>query len=165
MTDKPVTDKPVTEKPVTDKPGPQPAPPTDERPPKPRPAPVPDTDTAEYWGAARDGRLLIQRCTSCQKAQLYPRDRCRRCRGEVEWEEASGRATVYSFTVIRQNYQRPFRDWIPYVVALVDLEEGPRIMTNVVGCDPDLVHIGMPVRARFEAVSDDAGIALFEPSR
>ena len=135
----------------------------DERPPKARPAPVPDTDTAEYWKAAHDGRLLVQRCVACGHAQLYARDRCRRCRGAVAWEEASGRGTVYSFTVIRQNYQRPFRDWVPYVVALVDLEEGPRVMTNVVGCDPGLVSIGMAVRARFEALSDDVGIALFEP--
>ena len=67
------------------------------------------------------------------------------------------------FTVIRQNYSRPFRDWIPYVVALVDLEEGPRVMTNIVGCDPEDVTIGMRVVARFEQVSDEAGIALFEP--
>ena len=146
-----------------DQPTSDPAPP-EARPPKPRPAPLPDADTAEYWRAAHEGRLLVQRCTACTKAQLYPRDRCRHCRGEVRWEEASGRGTVYSFTVVRQNYIRPFRDWIPYVVALVDLEEGPRVMTNVVGCDPGEVHIGMPVRARFEVVSDAAGIALFEPA-
>ncbi len=58
----------------------------------------------------------------------------------MEWIEASGRGTVYSFTVIRQNYSRPFRDWIPYVVALVDLEEGPRVMTNIVDCEPDDVQ-------------------------
>jgi uncharacterized OB-fold protein len=106
---------------------------------------------------------VIQRCTSCQHAQLYPRDRCLVCRGPVEWVEAGGRGTVYSFTVIRQNYSRPFRDWIPYVVALVDLEEGPRLMTNIVGCEPDALRIGMAVRAQFEAVSDEAGIALFAP--
>jgi uncharacterized OB-fold protein len=65
--------------------------------------------------------------------------------------------------VIRQNYARPFRDWIPYVVALVDLEEGPRVMTNIVDCEPDAVHIGLPVRARFETVSDEAAVALFAP--
>ena len=134
------------------------------RPPKPRPAPALDPDTAAYYGAAREGRLLVQLCSACGAAQLYARDRCLRCRGEVDWVEASGRATVYSFTVIRQNYQRPFRDQLPYVVALVDLEEGPRVMTNIVGCDPDDVRIGMAVQARLEPVSDDAGIALFEPA-
>ena len=136
----------------------------DERPPKPRPAPTPDADSAPYWAAAHDGRLLVQRCTACGHTQLYPRDRCLVCRGPVEWVEASGRGTVYSFTVIRQNYSRPFRDWIPYVVALVDLEEGPRVMTNIVECEPDAVRIGMAVRARFEPVSDEAGIALFAPA-
>lgn len=137
--------------------------PGDERPPKPRPAPVPDADSAEYWAAAHDGRLVIQRCTDCDARQLYPRDRCLVCRGPVEWVEASGRGTVHSYTVIRQNYARPFRDWIPYVVALVDLEEGPRVMTNIVGCEPDVVRVGMAVRAQFEVVSDAAGIALFSP--
>ena len=138
--------------------------PADERPPKPRPAPNPDPDNAPYWQGAHDGRLMLQRCTTCGSYQLYPRDRCLVDRGPVEWVQASGRATVYSFTVIRQNYSRPFRDWIPYVVALVDLEEGPRVMTNIVDVDPAEVRIGMPVQARFEAVSDVAGIALFAPS-
>ncbi|MGA2519906.1 MAG: Zn-ribbon domain-containing OB-fold protein [Acidimicrobiales bacterium] len=136
-------------------------PPAQERPPKPRPAPVPDADSAPYWQAAHDGRLVVQHCLACGAHQLYPRDRCLVCRGELEWVDASGRGTVHSFTVIRQNYARPFRDWIPYVVALVDLEEGPRLMTNIVGCAPEDVRIGMPVRATFEVVSDVAGIALF----
>ncbi|HUY21431.1 MAG TPA: Zn-ribbon domain-containing OB-fold protein [Acidimicrobiales bacterium] len=140
------------------------APPADERPPKPRPAPTPDADSAPYWAAAHDGRLVVQRCERCGAHQLYARDRCLACRGPVAWVEASGRGTVYSFTVIRQNYSRPFRDWTPYVVALVDLEEGPRLMTNIVGCPPEAVSVGMAVRATFEAVSDDAGIALFAPA-
>ncbi|HUI02916.1 MAG TPA: Zn-ribbon domain-containing OB-fold protein, partial [Acidimicrobiales bacterium] len=125
----------------------------DQRPPKPRPAPVPDADSEPYWSAAHEGRLVLQRCQRCGTPQLYGRDRCRACRGPVVWEEACGRGSVYSFTVIRQNYARPFRDQIPYVVALVDLEEGPRLMTNVVGCAPEDVRIGMAVRATFEAVS------------
>jgi uncharacterized OB-fold protein len=133
----------------------------DERPPKPRPAPVPDPDSEQYWAAAREGRLLVQKCESCGRCQLYPRDHCISCRGPVGWVEASGLGSVHSFTVIRQNYSRPFRDMIPYVVALVDLDEGPRVMTNVVGCDPAEVHIGMRVQATFEPVSDDAGIAVF----
>jgi len=134
---------------------------TDERPPKPRPAPIADHDSAPYWKALHDGHLLVQRCQDCDEFQLYPRHRCLACRGPVAWVEASGRGTIYSFTVIRQNYARPFRDWIPYVVALVELAEGPRVMSNVVDCDPDAVQVGMPVEVRFEVVSDDAGIALF----
>jgi uncharacterized OB-fold protein len=70
---------------------------------------------------------------------------------------------VYSFTVIRQNFSRSFRHLIPYVVALVDLDEGPRLMTNLVGVEPEDVRIGMPVRVTFEEVSDDASVPLFEP--
>lgn len=134
-----------------------------ERPPKARPAPVPEPEATAYWAGARDGKLLVQKCDDCGSTQLYPRAFCLACHGPVSWIEATGRGTVYSFTVIRQNHSRPFRDWMPYVVALVDLEEGPRVMTNVVGVDPEDMTVGMPVRARFEVVSDDAGIALFEP--
>jgi uncharacterized OB-fold protein len=77
--------------------------------------------------------------------------------------EAGGGGTVYSFTVIRQNFSRSFRHLIPYVVALVDLDEGPRLMTNLVDVEPDDVRIGMRVRARFEPVSEDASVPLFEP--
>jgi uncharacterized OB-fold protein len=72
---------------------------------------------------------------------------------------------VYSFTIVRQNFSRSFRHLLPYVVALVDLDEGPRLMTNLVNCDPDGVRIGMPVRVTFEKVSDDASIPLFEPAQ
>jgi uncharacterized protein len=136
-----------------------------ERPPKPRPAPHPEPEAVEYWRAAHDGRLVVQQCERCGNHQLYGRDRCLLCRGPVRWVEASGRGTVYSFTVIRQNYSRPFKEWMPYVVALIDLDEGPRLMTNIVGCEPEDVHIGMAVRAsRFDVVSEDAGLALFEPA-
>ena len=131
---------------------------------RPRPVPVPDPESAPYWAAVNEGRLVVQRCTHCGNHQLYPRPHCLRCHSPVEWVEAGGRGTVYSYTVIRQNFSRPFRDRIPYVVALVDLEEGPRLMTNVVGCPPEDVRIGMAVRVRFEPVSDEAALPLFEPA-
>ena len=136
----------------------------DKREPKPRPAPVPDAESEPYWKAAQEGRLIVQRCTVCGAHQLYARWRCLRCRGQVEWVEATGEGTVYSFTVIRQNFSRSFRHLIPYVVALVDLDEGVRLMTNIVGIDPDDVRIGMRVRVRFESVSEDTSIPLFEPA-
>jgi uncharacterized protein len=139
--------------------------PQDPRPPEPRPVPGPDADSAPYWAAAREGRLVVQRCDSCGHVQLYGRAVCTECWGDVSWVEASGRGEVASWTVIRQNYSRPFRDWIPYVVALVDLEEGPRLMTNIVGCEPEEVTMGMKVVARFEELTPEVGIALFEPDR
>jgi len=135
------------------------------KPPRPRPVPVPDPETAPYWEGANEGRLLVQRCTRHGHHQLYPRPHCVVCRGPVEWREASGRATVYSFTVIRQNMARPFRDLIPYVVALVDLEEGPRLMTNIVDCDPAEVAVGAPVRVRFDEVVEGVRLPFFVLAR
>ena len=130
--------------------------------PKPRPAAGPDAESEPYWKAVNEGRLTVQRCTVCGACQLYPRWRCLRCRGQVEWIDAAGGGTVYSFTVIRQNFSRSFRHLIPYVVALVDLDEGARLMTNIVGCGPDDVAVGAAVRVRFEPVSEDAALPLFE---
>jgi hypothetical protein len=129
--------------------------------PKPRPAPVVDVEWAPYWSATVAGRLVVQRCPNGH-TQLYARAHCLVCRSPVEWVEASGRGTVYSFTIIRQNPSRSFRHLLPFVVALVDLEEGPRLMTNIVGSPPTDVAIGAKVRVRFEPVSDDAALPLFE---
>lgn len=140
--------------------------PADPRPPKPRPSAPPDPDSAPYWEAAREGRLLVQRCDDCGAMQLYGRALCLQCGGPVSWVDASGRGTVYSYTVIRQNHQRPWREMLPYVVALVDLEEGPRLMTNVVGCDPEAVSVGMPVQVRFEPAGEggEAAVPVFGPA-
>ncbi len=129
--------------------------------PKPRPAPRPDPESAAFWAATLDGQLVVQRCTSCGHHQLYARAHCLVCRSWVEWVTASGQGTIYSYTVIRQNFSRAFRDLLPYVVALVDLAEGPRLMTNIVGCAPEEVHIGAAVHVRFEPVSDEAALPMF----
>ena len=108
----------------------------------------------------------MQHCTSCDHRQLYGRSRCTNCHADtLEWIDVSGLGTVYSRTVIRQNPTRTFRHLLPLVVALVDLDEGPRMMTNVVGSDPDDVVIGARVRVRFEQASDDAALPLFELDR
>jgi uncharacterized protein len=130
---------------------------------RPRPTAIPDAESEPFWAGLVAGRLLVQRCTGeGHHHQLYPRPHCIVCRSPVEWVEASGRGTVYSFTVIRQNFARPFRDMVPYVVALVDLEEGPRLMTNLVGCDPADVSVGAAVRLRIEPVGAAAAVPLFE---
>jgi uncharacterized OB-fold protein len=130
---------------------------------KPRPAPIPDAESAPFWSATLENRLLVQRCTACGHAQLYGRALCMNCHASaLEWVEACGRGTIYSRTIIRQNPSRSFRHMIPFVVALVDLDEGPRVMTNVVGSDPDAVAIGARVKVLFEPVSDAAALPLFE---
>ena len=130
--------------------------------PKPRPAPIPDAESAPFWAATLEHRLLVQRCANCGHAQLYARSHCLACRGPVAWELASGTGTVYSFTVIRQNPSRSFRHLLPFVVALIDLDEGPRVMSNIVGAPPDAVAIGARVKVTFEPVSEHAALPLFE---
>ena len=85
--------------------------------------PTPDIETQPFWDAARDGRLLIKRCAACGRAHFYPRPFCPFCWSErVEWEEASGRATLYTWSVVHQNDLPPFGERVPYVAAIVDLD-------------------------------------------
>ncbi|MFH9006687.1 Zn-ribbon domain-containing OB-fold protein [Streptomyces afghaniensis] len=96
--------------------------------------PEPDAFTRTYWDAAAEGRLLIRRCRACGRAHHYPREFCPRCWSEdVAWEPASGRATLYTWSVVHRNDLPPFAERAPYVAAVVDLAEGPRMMTEVVG--------------------------------
>ncbi len=130
-----------------------------------RPLPAADAGGKAYWAAAADGRLIIQHCPACDHRQFYPRELCTRCGAQPQWQDASGRGTVYSFTIVRQSATPPFRDELPYVVAVVELVEGPRMLANVVGCSPDEVHIGMPVLAHAVLVEPGLAIPMWEPAR
>jgi len=107
------------------------------------PAPKPNPETQAFWDATAQGRFLIRRCTACGKAHWYPRKACPLCWGEkTEWVEASGRGTIYSYSVMRRAAE-------PYVVAYVTLAEGPTMLTNLVDCDFDALAIGQEVRLKF----------------
>jgi len=127
--------------------------------------PSPDVTTEEFWAATRDGRLLIKRCADCGRAHYYPRTFCPFCWSErVDWEDASGRGTLYTYSVVHQNDLPPFPSRVPYVAAIVDLEEGPRVMTNIVDCELDDLRVGMPVEVTFREETDDVSLALFRPA-
>ncbi len=130
-----------------------------------KPLPGPDAVSEPYWKAAAEGKLLIQSCPSCGNKQFYPRALCTQCGGDPEWYEASGSGTVHTFTVVRQMGMRAFREELPYVVAMVELDEGPMMMGNVTDCDPEAVSIGMPVEVHFVRVDDDTGIPYWRPAR
>jgi uncharacterized OB-fold protein len=116
------------------------------------PRPVPDGDTRPYWEGVAKGELRIQRCDACGEYVFYPRALCPRCHaGSLAWVAASGDGTIYSYTVVHQAYG-PFAGGVPFVVALVELAEGPRMMTRIVG-EPEAVKIGAPVRVTFEQVA------------
>ncbi|HEY7106843.1 MAG TPA: OB-fold domain-containing protein [Acidimicrobiia bacterium] len=121
--------------------------------------------TEPFWEATRERRLLIPWCIECDAPVWYPREICPTCLGSaLEWRDASGAGEVYACTVEhRVTMPGPWGDE-PYVVALVVLEEGPRMMTNVVGCDPATVTVGMAVRVTWEELSDGRNLPLFEPT-
>jgi uncharacterized OB-fold protein len=127
-----------------------------------RPLPeVSDPITEEFFEGCARGELLVQRCAdaACGHRQFFPRWCCTRCGGAVEWMVGSGRGTVHTYTIIRQNHAEPFRSELPFVVAMIELEEGPRMMSNVTDIDPETVTIGMPVEVHF-AASDDGSVTL-----
>jgi uncharacterized OB-fold protein len=126
--------------------------------------PAPDFDTEPWWEAARDRRLLVQRCEACGRAFFYPRPFCPHCWSDsVVWEDASGDARLYTFSIVRVNDLPPFPERVPYVAAIVELREGPRMMTNVVDCPFDELRIGMPLRVQFRDIGDDVTITVFSP--
>jgi uncharacterized protein len=129
-----------------------------------RPLPAPDPVSEGFWSAAAEGRLLIQHCQECGERQFYPRAVCVACGSEPEWEEASGRGTVHTFTIIRQNGARPFRDELPYVVAIVELAEGPRMMGNVKGVAVEDVYVGMEVTAYMVEAEEGVGVPMWRPA-
>ena len=120
----------------------------------------------EFWEGARRGELRIQRCTTCGKHQHYPRSRCMHCgKATLEWITASGLATVYSFTVVRQNWVPPFDERVPFVVAVLDLDEdGARMIAAMPKLAPERARIGMRARAEFRPVTDAAAFVDFAPA-
>lgn len=131
--------------------------------------PLPNTgefDTGGFWKATRDKRLTYQTCDDCGAVIFYPRRHCTKCLGNsLSLKDASGRGTVYSFSVIRQSYHPFFRNIVPYAVAWIDLDEGPRLLSNVVGVADPLtdISIGMVVEVDWEE-HEDVNIPLFRPA-
>ena len=125
--------------------------------------PTPDETTEAYWAAAGEGRLLISGCRDCGRTHSYPRPFCPYCWSDaVDWVEASGLATLYTFSIVRQNDLPPFKERLPYVAAVVDLDEGPRMMTNVVDCAVEDVRIGMALEFTTRAAGEFA-VPVFRP--
>ena len=125
-------------------------------------APSMSPDTQFFWDGLREHRLLIQRCTSCGTLRHPPRPMCPAC-NELGWDtvEASGRGTVHSL-VMPQHPQFPFLDY-PYAVALVELEEGTRLVSNIVGAGPDEVDVGLPVQVEVTRFDEELTLPQFRP--
>jgi hypothetical protein len=121
--------------------------------------PVPTPDSEEFWRGCAKGELRMQRCRECAELNWFPRGICVVCSStELAWEKLSGRATVYSYSLV----SRPPNDTLPqYVLALVDLDEGPRMLTHLVDLPVESIHIGMPVTVCFDRRSDAISLPMF----
>lgn len=129
-----------------------------------RPLPVPTQATQPFWDAARQGNLVFQRCGACQQLQSPPRLFCRHCMAEdLQWEASTGLGSIYTFTVNHRAANSHMADKLPYVVAVVQLDEGFRMMANIVHVQPQAVRIGDRVQVRFLALSDTISLPQFEP--
>ncbi len=129
-----------------------------------KPIPEPDGLTGPFWEATKQGRLLIQRCEACGGIQFYPESSCRGCMSiRLEWMDAKGEGTIYSYTVVHRAPKRAFEPDVPYIVALVDLTEGCRMLTNIVEVSPEAVRVGMPVEVVFEAITPEISLPKFRP--
>jgi len=124
---------------------------------------APGTLDRVFFEAAKRGELLYQRCPSCGHRQFYPRALCTACGGEPAWATAAGRGVVHTFTIVRQNGQPPFKDELPYAVAMIELEEGVRMMGNVTGCPVESVRIGMPVEAYAVECDESMAVPFWRP--
>lgn len=127
--------------------------------------PTIEAETRPFWEAAKAGRLLLGRCIACRNIYYYPRSMCPVCwSDEVDLVEASGRGSVYTYSIVHVNDLAPFNERVPYVVAQVDLLEGPRMSTNIVDWTHARLRIGMPVQLRFLTVSEDVVLPVFAPA-
>jgi uncharacterized OB-fold protein len=126
--------------------------------------PTPDAETEPFWDACKEGRFLLKHCNACGDDYFYPRPFCPKCwSSDVEWKQASGDGQVYTFSVVRQNDLPPFPERVPYVAAIVELDEGPHVMTNIDTSELDTVTIGMRVHVDFKPISDYVTIPVFKP--
>jgi len=125
--------------------------------------PAVDWETRAYWEGAARGELVLQRCGACGVVQHRPRAQCAKCLSPgIEHFVASGRGTLHTWTVTHQNLLPPFAQACPYVLAYVDLAEGPRLLSNVVGCPTEQLRVGMPLRVDF-AKTGEFAVPRFRP--
>lgn len=130
-----------------------------------KPVPEVTAELAPFFAACREGRLVVQRCRGCGERRFPPREICSHCLGgDADWVASSGKGTIVSYNVMHQVYHPGFAAEVPYAVVLVGLEDGGRLISNLVDCPLERVRIGMPVEVRFEKRSADVTLPQFAPA-
>ena len=130
----------------------------------PKPVPEATPELRLFFEAARRGELVVQRCGGCGRHRFPPRPICSECLGrDAEWVRVSGRGTIFSYNVMHQVYHPGFAAEVPYPVVQVELEEGARIVSNLVDCPRDRIEIGLPVEVVFARITDEITLPKFRP--
>jgi uncharacterized OB-fold protein len=126
------------------------------------PLPIPSVVSKPFWDACADGYLAYQRCTNCKEPTFEPNAICRFCGQEkLKWERSNGRGSVYSWSVVWRPQSKEFQT--PYAVAIVELDEGFFMLSNIVGCESSQLSVGMPVEVTFNSVGDGIWLPYFRP--
>jgi uncharacterized OB-fold protein len=129
-----------------------------------RPLPILDEDNREFWASCRRHAMTLQRCAACASMRYYPAPICSACGSmDFTWEPVSGNAVVYTYSIVRRPATPAFKDEVPYVYAIVELEEGPMMPTNIVGVPADDVTIGMSVQLAYRDVTGEITLPVFTP--
>lgn len=132
-----------------------------------KPIPVPHPESDHYWEQAAAGKLVIQQCADCGDAQFFPRALCIHCGGRsLNWIESSGRGTLFTFAIVHVAPHPGFSGDLPYITAIVELEEHVKMPSQVIGIEPEPGHlrIGMPLQVVFEQITDDISLPKFRPA-
>lgn len=130
-----------------------------------KPLPIPTSDTEKFWNALKEEKFLIQQCKDCGAWVFFPGPICRKCFSvNLEWKEASGKGKVYAYSTVHRAPGKAFKVDAPYAVALIELDEGVKIMSNVVDIEPDDVKVDMRVEIVFDKVTNDTTLPKFKPA-
>ncbi len=130
-----------------------------------KPIPTPSEDSRIYWEATKNHELKLQQCRVCGAFRFPPAEVCPECTSDAyDWKPVSGKGRVFSFVIYHRAYQRGFADELPYVVAVIELDEGPRMLSNVTGCKPEEVRCDMPVEVVYEDITDEVSLPKFRPA-
>ncbi len=126
--------------------------------------PIPDGDSEGFWEGCRSSELRLQFCLSCSTYRYAPKRICPFCWStEFEWRTTTGRGQVYTFTIEHHAYHPAWKEDVPYVIAIIQLEEGPRMTSRIVGVKPEDVRIGLPVQVTFNKATEEISLPLFKP--
>ncbi|MFQ6030300.1 MAG: Zn-ribbon domain-containing OB-fold protein [Dehalococcoidia bacterium] len=132
---------------------------------KPLPRPISVELTRPFWEAAKRHELVMPRCTKCDHFFFYPREECPRCFSrDIEWAKVSGNGRLHTYTIVHQPASPAFQEDAPHVYAVVQLDEGPRMISNIVECELDALQVDMPLVPAFDDVTPEWTLVKFKPA-